>query len=426
MVAPLGAPREAMVVSIAVARATHFLFLQGLPGPFFRRLARRLLASGKRVSRINFNGGDVIDWRMAGSHSYRGNLASWSGWLDRHLREQVVTDIILFGDCRPLHRVAIEVAGRCGVRAHVFEEGYLRPHHVTLERSGVNGFSTLPRTMDDLRAIAAGDPIPAVEVHGDFSRRARDALVHYLGVFFASPAFPRYRTHRARSFLHEGLGWATRYARRRQEEVASAEALAGVAGRRFFLLPMQLDGDAQLGVHSRHGSMERALSLILLSFADHAPEDCVLVVKMHPLDPNLGRWRRRIGRLARDLAMSGRVAFIERAALEPLLDASAGIVTVNSTVGPLALARGTPVHATGQAIYALPGLTHAGALDDFWQDPGTVDAENYAAFRTALMRTCLVNGGFHSDTALELLVANSARRLLHGLEADKQHRGVSY
>jgi capsular polysaccharide export protein len=406
--------REAAVVSIAVARSTHFLFLQGLPGPFFRRLARRLRASGKRVSRINFNGGDVIDWRMAGGHSYRGRLVRWADWLECHLRAQAVTDIVLFGDCRPLHRVAIEVARRCGVRVHVFEEGYLRPHHVTLERSGVNGFSTLPRTMPELRAVAAGDPIAAVAVHGEFTRRARDAIVHYLGVFFAGLAFPFYRTHRTRSFLREGVGWAARYLRRRREATASAEALDRIAGRPFFLLPMQLDGDAQLDFHSRHGTMETALSLILLSFADHAPDDCALVVKMHPLDPNLGGWRRRIGQLARDLAISGRVAFVERAELEPLLDAARGVVTVNSTVGPLALARGTPVHATGQAIYAVPGLTHGAALDDFWGNPGAVDAENYAAFRTALMRTCLVNGGFHSASALELLVANSARRLLHG------------
>lgn len=413
--APEGAaPREAAVVSIAVARSTHFLFLQGLPGPFFRRLARRLRASGKRVSRINFNGGDVIDWRIPGGHSYRGGLTRWAEWLEPRLRTQAVTDIVLFGDCRPLHRIAIDVARRCGVRVHVFEEGYLRPHHVTLERSGVNGFSTLPRTINELRAIAAEDPVAAVPVHGDFTRRARDATIHYLGVFLATPIFPFYRTHRARSFLHEGVGWAVRFMRRRREAAASAEALAGVAGRPFFLLPMQLDGDAQLDFHSRHGTMETALSLILLSFADHAPDDCALVVKMHPLDPNLGGWRRHIGRLARDLAISVRVAFVERAELDPLLDTAAGVVTVNSTVGPLALARGTPVHATGEAIYAVPGLTHGDGLDDFWRNPGAVDAENYAAFRSALMRTCLVNGGFHSESALELLVANSARRLLHG------------
>jgi len=415
LLAPRGEPqRDGAVVSIAVARATHFLFLQGLPGPFFRRLAKRLRASGKRVSRINFNGGDLLDWRMAGGHGYHHGLARWPAWLALYLRRRAVTDIILFGDCRPLHRAAIEVARQCGVRVHVFEEGYLRPNHVTLERSGVNGFSALPRTIEDIRKIAAGGRIAPVAVEARFGHRVREAVLHYVGVFFASPFFPFYRTHRARSFLHEAYGWARRYLRRHRERKASIDDLAQVAGRPFFLLPMQLDGDAQLRFHSRHSSMEEALSLILLSFADHAPDDCALVVKMHPLDPDLARWRRRVRRLARDLAISRRVAFVERADLDPLLDTASGVVTLNSTVGPLALARGTPVHATGKAIYAMNGLTHAGPLDDFWRDPGTVDEENYAAFRTALMRSCLVNGGFHSDAALELLVANSARRLLHG------------
>ncbi|CAN5278879.1 capsular biosynthesis protein [soil metagenome] len=410
---PEALSRDGKVVSIAVARATHFLFLQGLPGPFFRRLAKRLRASGKRVSRVNFNGGDMLDWRMGGARRYHGGLAHWPDWLESHVHGEAVTDIILFGDCRPLHRAAIEVARRCGVRVHVFEEGYLRPHHVTLERSGVNGFSALPRTIGDIRKIAAGDAIEPVAVEGNFARRARDASLHYLGVFLASPAFPTYRTHRARSFIHEALGWVSRYVRRRRESAASAADLGRIAGRPFFLLPMQLDGDAQLRFHSRHDSMEEALRLILLSFADHAPADRALVVKMHPLDPDLGHWRRRIRRLASDLAISGRVAFVERADLDPLLDAASGVVTVNSTVGPLALARGIPVHAIGQAIYAIDGLTHGGPLDAFWRAPGTVDAHNYAAFRAALMRTCLINGGFHSEGALELLVANSARRLLH-------------
>ncbi|WP_441294118.1 capsular polysaccharide export protein, LipB/KpsS family, partial [Bordetella pertussis] len=41
---------------------------------------------------------------------------------------------------------AVALARASGVRVHVFEEGYFRPHWVTLERGGVNGFRAIART----------------------------------------------------------------------------------------------------------------------------------------------------------------------------------------------------------------------------------------------------------------------------------------
>ena len=83
----------------------HFLFLQGLPGPFFRRLAAALRARGHRASRVHFNGGDWWDWRGApGATSFRGHSDGFAAWLDDHIARNDITDVILFGDNRPLHR----------------------------------------------------------------------------------------------------------------------------------------------------------------------------------------------------------------------------------------------------------------------------------------------------------------------------------
>ncbi|MDB5685420.1 MAG: Capsule export protein, partial [Rhizorhabdus sp.] len=124
----------------------EFLFLQGLAGPFFSRLGEALAASGNGVHRINFNGGDKIYWQLPGAIDYRGNLDKWPRFLAKILARRSITDILLFGDCRPLHSVAIAVASRVGVKVHVFEEGYVRPDFVTLEAGGVNGHSRLSRS----------------------------------------------------------------------------------------------------------------------------------------------------------------------------------------------------------------------------------------------------------------------------------------
>jgi capsular polysaccharide export protein len=122
-----------------------FLFLQGLASRFFERLGAALAERGHPVRRINFNGGDRVFWRLPGAVDYRGNLHDWPSFLDRLLVEYQVTDIILFGDCRPLHRLAIPLARARSVRVHVVEEGYLRPGWISFEEGGVNANSPLPR-----------------------------------------------------------------------------------------------------------------------------------------------------------------------------------------------------------------------------------------------------------------------------------------
>jgi len=55
-------PLRLVAPSAASAGWRHFLFLQGMPGGFFRLLGAELAQRCARVSRINFNGGDWADW----------------------------------------------------------------------------------------------------------------------------------------------------------------------------------------------------------------------------------------------------------------------------------------------------------------------------------------------------------------------------
>jgi capsular polysaccharide export protein len=390
----------------------HFLFLQGLPGPFFRRLGRRLRAEGACVSRINLSGGDWLDW--PGGTAYRGRPADFPAWLDRFVDERGVTDLVVFGDCRLPHLAARALVDRRGLRFHAFEEGYLRPDHVTLERGGVNGHSSFPRSLHALRLLDARiapavDPLP---VRGDFAPRARQATLHHLFALLGRPLFPHHRNHRALPAWREALGWARRSLRRGRERRDSRAALAGLAGHPFFLFPLQIEGDSQLAVHSPFASIVAAMAHVVEAFRQ-APPEARLLVKQHPLDPGVIPWRALVAEAAARFGLGERVAFIERGDLMPLLRGARGVVTVNSTVGPLALAEGVPVLALGAAIYRVRGITAECGLAQFWRDPPPVDPGSFALFRRVLRAKCLVNGGFHSATGLALLVEQSAARL-HG------------
>ena len=96
-----------------------FLFLQGLASPFFVRLAKVLVARGHGVKRINLSLGDALFWSLPAT-DYRGSLAGWRRYLTEFLTGERVSDIVLFGDCRPYHRLAISLAGLRRVQVHVF------------------------------------------------------------------------------------------------------------------------------------------------------------------------------------------------------------------------------------------------------------------------------------------------------------------
>ena len=125
-----------------------YLFLQGPHGSFFRELGLALQRAGHRVLRVNICGGDVVDWHSREAVWYQGRTTDWSGWIGDLMRREGVTDLLAFGDWRPLHREAILVARLRNIRVWAFEEGYLRPHYITMEEGGVNGNSMLPHSPD--------------------------------------------------------------------------------------------------------------------------------------------------------------------------------------------------------------------------------------------------------------------------------------
>lgn len=398
------------------AERREFLFLQGPPGPFFRLLANRLAERGASIRRINFSGGDRHDW-TGDCVNYRGLMIHWPLFLDRILLDWGTTDLVLFGDCRPVHKTAIRLAQLRGIHVHVFEEGYIRPDWMTLERDGVNGHSPIVRDPEAILAMAA--PLPPVPnlptITADFKRRARDSYWHYHHVFFGKLGFPFYRTHRQGSLFLDAFGWLLKFARRAGRDAQAKQTLECIEGRDFFLLPLQLTGDYQIRVHSPFVTMAVGMEYVLESFARHAPPNASLLVKEHPLDSGYLNWHRAIMAKARKLGVEGRVLHIAGGDLEALAEASLGMVCVNSTSGTLALALGKPVAVLGDAVYDVPGVTHQGGLDKFWSQPEAPDARLYDAFRRMLHAQCLVRGGLASKSGVQTLVENSAERLLADL-----------
>jgi len=389
-----------------------FLFLQGPPGPMMHQLAVAMREQGMKVERINICAGDSMDWPEPAT-DFRGRFRDWPVFFDNFLREHQITDILLFGDCRPYHVSARGVAALRGVRTYVLEEGYLRPHWMTLELDGVNGHSRLARNKDWLVEQAKGLPpepfLPPITA--EFRRRVRDTARHYIAVHAGRLAYPFYRTHRKGSALMEAAGWGWKYLVKGLRTRQADEIVQSLEGKPFFLFPLQLSGDYQIRSHSPFPDMRAAARYVMESFARHAAEEAHLLIKAHPFDTSLFNWRSYIDRHARRLGIRERVHFIDGGNLEQLAADTTGMVCVNSTSATLALAAGSPVCTLGEAIYKVPGLTFPRHLDEFWTDPTPPEPGLYGAFRRVLVDRCLVRGGIASESAVQTLIKSMLERL---------------
>ncbi|SAI74834.1 capsular polysaccharide biosynthesis protein [Bordetella ansorpii] len=398
------------------ARERSYVLLQGVCSPFFRELGAGLRQAGASVSKVNFTVGDDCVWDGSAVHAFRDTIDRLPVFYDQLLTQTGATDIVLFGDRRPVHQAAIEVAHRLGVRIHVFEEGYFRPYWLTLERDGVNANSLLPRDPDWYRAV--GRKLPRYgngqAFKSSFLARAWHDVVYNSHSLRNRWFYPHYRTHAPCSPWAEYPAYIRRGLRLQGRGRRDAQAIGELLRRdlHFYVLPLQLNSDTQIRQHSSFGDMKSVVRTVISSFAARSPADSILVIKSHPLDPGMDGHERHAVSTAEEFGVRDRVLFLESGHMPTLLNHTAGVVTVNSTVGGSALVHARPTVALGKAVYDLPGLTFQGGLDEFWTEAEPPDMSLFQQFRNVVIHATQINGGFYTREGISMAVRHSVKRLL--------------
>ncbi|PRY66309.1 capsular polysaccharide export protein [Vreelandella songnenensis] len=369
--------------------------------------------------KVNFNAGDIAYWQRTHSetHLFREPLSELPAYIQSLWQRYAITDQVMFGDRRPIHRPAVENAPAAGVRTHVFEEGYFRPFWITLERDGVNGHSLLPRDPNWFYDTGKALPeLPApVRFRSSFKIRALHDVAYHLAGLANPLVAPRYRNHAPISAPVEYAGYIKRFTLLKKWKPRDAERIQGLieSQKPYFILPLQLNTDAQIRDHSPYANMQEVMDHVMGSFAEHAPSDALLCIKNHPLDMGLVNYPDIIEQLSRFYGLEGRIVYLESGNLDVLIKHAEGVVTVNSTVGFVSLEKQCPTFALSDPIYNLAGLTCQESLDEFWHQPPPPSQQLFDYFRKTVMHTVQVNGGFYCQPSMDLAVNNAA----HILEA---------
>ena len=407
-----------------------FLLLQGVASPFFNELEKALIANKQQCLKINFCGGDLFSGAFFGRckhyFNYPSTLLGLPRFYQNIFNQYEITDIVLFGDTRPVHEAAIVLAKERNINIHVFEEGYFRPNWVTLDSGGVNAFSRLYKESNNEAEwfLENGNDKnwqdESEATGGNLLIRAWHDIRYHLAKTCFKWKFPQYKTHRPDSPLAEYWGFIRRipmvyffYERHSNQQI---ETLID-SKTPYYLLPLQLDADSQIRLHSSFKSLIDVIETTLVSFAKHAPNESTLVVKLHPLDPWFIDYKALIKQRLNELKLSeDRVLYLEAGDLNTLLINAKGTIVVNSTVGTSALALNCPVIALGSAIYNIEGLSFQGSLDDFWQAAKegqcNPNKELFAAFRQCYIKHTQINGSFYNRKGIAMAVTASIPKLL--------------
>lgn len=400
-----------------------FLFLQGPVGPFFKELSIELEVLGHRVQKVNFWGGDEAFF--PGGISFAGKIQDWPSFFVKVCGRHAVTDVVLFGDRRSYHEIAVEMISEANpdVRVWVFEEGYFRPNWVTMDHFGVNARSSLPKTgaelLQAIEAFSGSERDAGNENVEPWIREfAPTSMRYYLSGLLKSGAYPNFDYHRKKSPVDEFMGWAASYILKAfgHNEEGDLGAFKEENFGRHFIVPLQLEGDYQMRKYSPFKKSDEFMTYVLKSFSRFAKGDDVLVIKSHPYDYKWWKRRAKAYEIAEKFKVRDRVFFIHRCGLGELLSGCSGCITINSTFGLSALESGVPVKALGQVFWNAEYLTSGGELDHFWGSPKAVDSEAFRLFKSYVMAKTQFNGGFYSKQARSLCVRNIANELSTGVQ----------
>jgi capsular polysaccharide export protein len=380
----------------------HFLFLQGPHGPWFHRLGNLLRTVGVGVSRVGFNLGDRVFWPGPGYIAFQDPHTEWPDRCAQIIDQLGVTDLVLYGDTRPIHAQAVAIAKARGITVHVFEEGYLRPYWISYERGGSNGHSRLMSMtlaeMEEALARIDQDLPDTPAIWGDMRQHMFWGAIHHAFVALGHRRYRNFRPHRALTVTQEFRLYLKRLVlmplHRLERRLATRRIRCG--GFPYHLAILQLEHDASFRNHSPFASMTEFIAMVLQGFAEGAPRHHHLVFKAHPLEDGRTPLLPEIRRLAAQLGVADRVHFVRGGKLAELLNDARSAVTVNSTAGQQALWRGLPLRTFGAAVYAKPEFVSTQPLEQFFAAPTRPDSRSYRKYRQYLIETSQVVGGYYS------------------------------
>ncbi|MDF1815775.1 MAG: hypothetical protein P1V20_26490 [Verrucomicrobiales bacterium] len=359
------------------------------------RLGQDLKKAGHSVTKVALTTPDLF-YRLCGIEtvSYRAPLEEFEVWLDDFVATREFDTILIYNPYRPYNRISSQVAERRGLGVVQFDQGLLRPIHVSVFFGSRFPFEQIRELWADreLRGHWPA-PKPPAPVRSVSSARKNFWLGFFVLIALVCRSlFPHYRDQQKMCLITQLIGaimYGVRYYQKHWEPAHYTPKVTGEWSGKYYLVPLQLGHDVQIQHNSPFHGMNEVINLVADSFQRNAGAEDRLVFKIHPLDRGYRTFREIFEELQLRLG-EDRVFLVDRVDLTTLIQHSRGVVTVNSTVGLTALRECACVKALGNAFYDLPDLTFQGSLDQFWSADHRPTEENVQQYLNLL--ECTIQG----------------------------------
>ena len=382
----------------------NILLLQGPMGSFFNTLDEKFTNDNANTFRIGFNAAD--EFFSDGSHytGYKDRPKNWTKFIASYYDTHKIDKLFVFGDCRFYQKIAVLIANQKNIQVYVFEEGYIRPNFITLEKYGVNGHSSQPKNREFYDNLEFSkeliDEIEHVKkFKPTFPKLAREAIMYYWIANLFHFRYPNYIHHRNFSLWDEFKVGCLNVFRKYKYKITERNLnlrFSTELSKKYYFVPLQTHGDFQIRTHSKYRNIEQFIKEVLTSFANKSPQNSILVFKHHPVDRGRRSHSSYIKNIAYVLGIKDRVIVTWDVHLPTCLKNAIGTIVINSTVGISSLYHHTPTICLGEAIYDIEGLTSKYvSIDDFWQNYKEVDVELFNKYRAHLINTTQINSNFY-------------------------------
>ena len=387
-----------MLNTLGVIKNKNILFLQGPMGVFFKKLDILFTLEGAKTYKIGFNAGDWFFSRRKNYVAYRDKRENYSTFIENFLQKEKIDKIFLFGDCRFYQSISIVVAKKLGVDIFVFEEGYIRPNFITMEKYGVNNYSYISREARFYNEIKLHKNIQVKETYPSQMKMLLSAAIYYAVSNVLSYKYPNYIHHRNFSAIKELFYGVRSLIRKIIFPIYEKEYLSLIQGKlskKYFFVPLQTYNDFQILEHSEYKSIEKFIIEVLDSFAKNTSKE-YLIFKHHPVDRGRKNYKKFILKQAEFLNIKERILVFFDVHLPTCLKNSLGTITINSTVGLSSLYHKIPTITLGNAIYDIEGLTCKGiSLDVFWKNRTLPNMKLLKKYRQFIIDNTQLNASFY-------------------------------
>lgn len=386
----------------------NVVLLQGPIGWFFNELEEQLNYQNNHTFRILFNAGDEYFCTSENALPFKEDISVWADYFDSFLISEEIDVVIMQGDLRAFHKIAKKIAKDLNKEVYVFEQGYLRPNFITFEKDGVNANSkTIPKSKGIFEKIEFSNSYKdniqkkGVEIKNNFYYTAKYSIIYgFLNsvLSYKYPLAKKYNIYKI-NFFKDILKFVYGKIKIFLNKSNTKKILKNVAtvwDNNYYFIPLQLNEDSQVKVHSTYNDMNEFIKEVIISFSKHSEKDKKLIIKEHPLGVGLVNNEQYIKELVKHYGVEDRVFYIIDGELGLLLKHTKGTVTINSTVGMSTLYHLKPLKTLGKSIFSIDGLASTDlSLDEFWKNCSIPNEKLVSNFINYVLYYTQMKGSFY-------------------------------